>query len=160
MKSKKKLATQNERINFAREQGYYLPKMPGFDSKFFCQWLSGKRRKKNKDNKKLKTNFEFFNKNNEYDLEKSSSEESNLSDDFIYDNLDGKNKDEKEKLFTQKISKSQINVNRMSLNKKRNFIISEVMPIKEKTKENNNNFFESIKNMILNIKKNQILKIF
>ena len=34
---KKKLATQIERINFAREQGYYLPKMPGYDSKFFYQ---------------------------------------------------------------------------------------------------------------------------
>ena len=40
---KKKLSTQTERINFAREQGYYLPKLPGFDSKFFCQWLSGKK---------------------------------------------------------------------------------------------------------------------
>ena len=41
---KKKLATQTERINFAREQGYFLPKMPGFDSKFFCQWLSGSKK--------------------------------------------------------------------------------------------------------------------
>ena len=41
---KKKLSTQTERINFAREQGYYLPKLPGFDSKFFCQWLSGKKK--------------------------------------------------------------------------------------------------------------------
>lgn len=38
---KKKLANQIERINFAREQGYYLLKIPGYDSKFFCQWLSG-----------------------------------------------------------------------------------------------------------------------
>ena len=41
---KKKLATQTERINFARENGYYLPKLPGFDSKFFCQWLSGQKK--------------------------------------------------------------------------------------------------------------------
>ena len=41
---KKKLATQTERINFARESGYYLPKLPGFDSKFFCQWLSGQKK--------------------------------------------------------------------------------------------------------------------
>ena len=98
--------------------------------------------KRYKHNKKLKTNFDFFNKNNEYDLEKSSSEESNLSDDFSYDNIDGKNKDEEEKLFTQTIPKP--NVNTMFLNKKRNLIISEVIPIKEKTKENNNNFFDSI----------------
>ena len=38
---KKKLDTQTERINFAREQGYYLPKLPGFDSKFFMQSLTG-----------------------------------------------------------------------------------------------------------------------
>lgn len=41
---KKKLSTQIERINFAREQRYYLPKMVAFDSKFICQWLSGKKK--------------------------------------------------------------------------------------------------------------------
>ena len=41
---KNKLSTQTERINFARESGYYLPELPGFDSKFFCQWLSGKKK--------------------------------------------------------------------------------------------------------------------
>ena len=41
---KKKLSTQMERINFAREQGYYMPKMPGYDSKFFCQWLAGQKK--------------------------------------------------------------------------------------------------------------------
>ena len=41
---KKKLATKTERINFARENGFYLPTLPGFDSKFFCQWLTGEKR--------------------------------------------------------------------------------------------------------------------
>lgn len=41
---KQKLSTQTERINFAHESGYYLPKLPGFDSKFFCQWLSGQKK--------------------------------------------------------------------------------------------------------------------
>lgn len=39
---KKKLATKTERINFARENGFYLPTLPGFDSKFLCQWLASK----------------------------------------------------------------------------------------------------------------------
>lgn len=41
---KRKLSTQTERINFARESGYYLPDLPGFDSKFFYQWLSGQKK--------------------------------------------------------------------------------------------------------------------
>ena len=41
---KQKLSTQTERINFTRESDYYLPKLPGFDSKFFCLWLSGQKK--------------------------------------------------------------------------------------------------------------------
>ena len=32
---KNTLSTQIERVNFARENGYYLPELPKFDSKFF-----------------------------------------------------------------------------------------------------------------------------
>lgn len=36
---RQKLSTQIERINFASESGYYLPKISGLDSKFFLSMV-------------------------------------------------------------------------------------------------------------------------
>lgn len=36
-----KFRTKQDRINFAREQNKYLPDLPGFDSKFFFEFLRG-----------------------------------------------------------------------------------------------------------------------
>ena len=40
----RKLRTKEDRINIAREMGYYLPSSPGFDVNFFLLFLQGKKK--------------------------------------------------------------------------------------------------------------------
>lgn len=39
----RKFRTKNDRVNFCRENGLYYPELPGFDCKYFLQYLTGRK---------------------------------------------------------------------------------------------------------------------
>ena len=81
--------------------------------------------KQYKNNAILNAAFNYFNSSDENDLESYSSNESNLSDDFSDDNLDGNNKNEGKNLFEINFSKISLDDDKKEFLRRKRFLSKE-----------------------------------